>query len=135
MGPTLPMALAQLEAAVVDAVGPTKKLAGFLAFHAANPRVYALVERFALQAHAVRCRLGRPEDVGGYGIGAIWERVRWEVAIETQPGPPADFKLNNNFRALYARLFLLHHPECVGLFELRRLHPEDGAAPMAQQNQ
>lgn len=122
--PTATAALAQLVADVVDQVGHTQKLLAFLSFHAMHPEVYVLVERFALQAHRARSRdeVTRLGASPHYGIRMVWERVRWEVAIETARTDA--FKLNDHFHALYARLFLLHHPECAGLFALRRLHRE-----------
>jgi hypothetical protein len=50
------------------------------------------------------------------GIGALYERARWEIALATSD---PDFRLNNNFRAFYARLLMLNHPELRGLFDLR----------------
>jgi hypothetical protein len=119
---TVEEALRRLRADVVEEVGDTKKLRAFEAFHRLHPNVYRLVEHFAL-----RVWHQRGHDAH-YGIGMVWERVRWEVRVEARD--VEGFKLNNNFRALYARLFLLHHPECAGLLELRRLHPEGGMVPL-----
>jgi hypothetical protein len=81
--------------------------AEFKIYHAANPRVYKLVKRFAAEALAA-----------GYlrfGIAAIWERVRWEVAITNRSHIAGeDFKMPNNHRAYYARLWLDDHPEYNG---------------------
>jgi hypothetical protein len=83
--------------------------AAFLRFHEANPIVWDLFERFALQAIAA----GRH----GYGSAAIFERIRWHMAIETVGEP---IKLNNNYRAYYARMFAAKHPEHAGFFRCRK---------------
>jgi len=83
----------------------------FWRFHRQNPHVYKLLVGFSRQAkEAGRYR---------YGIGMIFERMRWYVLIETRD--PMGFKLNNNYRSRYARLIMRHEPELVDLFETRRL--------------
>lgn len=81
------------------------------AFDERHPEVFALVERFVLQAAAA----GRRR----IGIGAVWERIRWyyDVELDTRE----HFKLNNSHRAYYARRFIAAHPEHAELFETRRL--------------
>ncbi len=76
-------------------------------FHAANPHVYAHFERLALKAAQFRVR---------FGAKAIWEVMRWEMAINTTEAEP---KLNNSYTAYYAREFVRRHPEHTGLFEMR----------------
>lgn len=66
----------------------------FLAFHAANPHVYAAFERFARQAIAA----GRKK----LGAGLIYERMRWYYSIETTGTD--EYKLNNTYRAAYRSL-------------------------------
>ena len=78
-------------------------------FHAANPAVYKLFERFALEA----ARSGRQR----FGARAIWERLRWHLAIEVV-GDEA-FKLNDHYPPYYAREFARRHPEHAALFEFR----------------
>jgi hypothetical protein len=81
----------------------------FEQFHRANPHIYRLMDRLA---HDWIASTGRHK----LGIAALYERARWELAIQT--GDP-DFKLNNNHRAFYARLLMMNHPELRGLFDLR----------------
>jgi len=81
-------------------------------FDERHPQVYKLVERFALEAAA-------REGCNRIGIGAIWERIRWYIHVESDTRE--NFKLNNSYRAYYARRFLRDHPEHQGLFETRRL--------------
>jgi len=86
-----------------------------LDFHRENPRVYVLVCRFAQEAI----------DRGAtkYAIATIWERLRWEVQIVTGD---MDFKLPNNHRAYYARLWLKNHPQYPDFFRTCTLRSVTG---------
>lgn len=53
------------------------------------------------------------------GIGMLFEVARWTLTLHTRGEP---LKLNNNYRAFYARKLMDEHPEFEGLFELRRQH-------------
>ena len=75
-------------------------------FHAKNPHVYELVKRFALEVIA--------KGYEHYSINSIFERVRWHSSIETKT--EEQFKLSNNHRPYYARLFHKDHPEHDGFF-------------------
>ncbi len=79
----------------------------FKLFHAANPHVYRLLKQLALEMRAS----GRER----YGIGGLFERLRWEYAIKTS----GEFKLNNNYRALYARKLMAEERELAGFFQTR----------------
>ena len=78
-------------------------------FDVENPEVWELFKKFALQA----MKSGREH----YGAASIFERIRWHVEIETRGG---GFKLNNNFRAYYARKFNATFPHHVEFFRVRR---------------
>jgi hypothetical protein len=65
----------------------------FEAFHAKTPWVYERLKGMALAAK----RAGRES----YGIGALFEVLRYEHALATRSDD--GLKLNNNHRALYAR--------------------------------
>lgn len=84
----------------------------FLAFHRANPWVYAALERLVEQWVA----RGRKR----LGIRTLWERLRWDYAMATAD-PTSDFKLNDHMHSRYVRLLVTNHPEWAGLFELRKL--------------
>lgn len=96
-------------------------LESFRAFHARNPQVYELFRELALRARAT----GRQR----YSAWAIMNRVRWDYDIETHD-PQSDkpeFKLSNDFIALYARLLITHEPELEGFLVIRpmsRLEPD-----------
>ena len=83
----------------------------FAAFHDAYPNVYVLFERFSLQLLMS----------GHKKIGAkmIMERVRWECA--TGSNDETGYKINNNYIAHYARLFIKRNPEYKECFETRVL--------------
>lgn len=81
----------------------------FEKFHDENPKVFVVLARLAREWIA---RTGR-RDIG---IGALTERARWEIALATSD---PDFKINNNFRAYYARLLMHDHPDLAGIFQLR----------------
>ncbi len=83
----------------------------FERFHRANPAVYALFERFALEAiHSGADTLGAK---------AVWERLRWETSVQVEHR--AQFKLNNNFTPYLARLFMERHPEHGDVFHTRKV--------------
>lgn len=90
----------------------------FKVFDTANPNVYRLLEAAALAAQ----RTGAPR----IGIAKLVEDIRYNPTIATTSEP---FKLNNNFRALYARLLVHRHPSLQPLFVLReRREPESKAS-------
>jgi hypothetical protein len=93
----------------------------FEAFHHDNPHVYATYVRLA---RAWVERTGRSR----IGIGALTERVRWEIALTTSD---ADHKINNDHRAYYARLIMQNEPDLANLFELRTSAADDWIAGRA----
>lgn len=80
----------------------------FEAFHGRNPHIYAELRRMALAL--------RQRGMARYGIAGLFETLRYHYAIQTQGD---DFKLNNDFRALYARLLMRNEPALYGFFEIR----------------
>jgi hypothetical protein len=84
--------------------------ARFWEFHNENPHVYALFDRFANEA----VRAHRPR----FSAYMIFERMRWYSLIETSD---EKYKLNNNHRPYYARLWLKRNPQHAHLFETRTL--------------
>lgn len=88
----------------------TRLEAAFWVFHEANPGVYRLFCRFTREA----IERGRRH----FSVCMVIERIRWETMIVTAD---ADFKINNNHRAYYARLWMREHPEHDGFFRTRRV--------------
>ncbi len=80
----------------------------FSLFHAENPHVYAQLRDGALELR----RAGWKH----FGIARLYEGLRYQQAVVTTSD---DFKLNNSFRALYARLLMEREPELQGFFETR----------------
>lgn len=74
-------------------------------YHVAHPRVYELICKFA----SVAIAKGRKR----YAIATIWELIRWHVDFELDE---PEFKLPNNHRAYYARLWMQEHPDYPGFF-------------------
>jgi len=98
---------------IIDQLGTdahTKQL--FVEYHKANPEVWKYFLQFAREIRAS----GRKH----YGAKSIMERVRFDCDIKN---PNAEFKINNNFTALYARCLALKYPQEFGnFFEFRTLH-------------
>lgn len=80
----------------------------FWEFHRANPSVYDELVKISRQ---LRLR-GRMH----YGVGALFEVIRFHRAITTTD---PEFKLNNNYRALYARLIMEQEEDLRDFFETR----------------
>lgn len=85
----------------------------FEAYDEAHPEVRDLFRRYTLQA----IRAGRTH----YSANAIFERIRWHYEVDRGED---DWKLNNNFRALYARQFMRDHPQYEGFFRTRTRRSE-----------
>lgn len=95
------------------------------AFHKAHPAVWELFVRFTLE----RIKAGFLH----YSVNAIFERIRWESDVATDEGG-STFKLNNNYRAFYARRFMRMYPEWSGFFRTReqpsKQHRSSGMPPL-----
>ena len=76
-------------------------------FHARNPHVY----RFAVSI----CRYTKRRGIAHYGIGAVWEVMRFKY-LETHGDI---YKLNNNFRAWYARRIMATEADLDDFFVTR----------------
>jgi hypothetical protein len=80
-----------------------------VAFHKAHPVVWTLFDRFT------RDRIRRGFE--HYSVNAIFERIRWE-SDQAVVGAK-EFKLNNNYRAFYARAWMTKNPKHDGFFRTR----------------
>jgi len=81
----------------------------FEEWHDANPHVWGLFVRFAMEAIAV----GRPK----FSARDIVHRIRWHTNVELRSVD--EFKINDHWSPYYARLFVRVYPEYNWLFELR----------------
>lgn len=86
----------------------------FLSFHRSNPHVYREILRYAREMKA----RGRTR----YSIWTIVGRVRWDHDIATDGRD--EFKINNNFSSIYARMVEHFHPDLRGFFETRQMAGE-----------
>lgn len=96
---------AQLQLPFCDEKTPEEK---FRDFHARHPEVYRELKRRAFEL--------RKRGWTRWGIRNLWERMRYEFAIEQTLD---DFKLNNNHAPYYARLLMENEPALAGFFETR----------------
>jgi hypothetical protein len=110
---------------------PTDVLAQrFQDFHRENPHVY---ERLRVMALDLMRR-----GVNRYSIAGLFEVLRYEHAVKTSSDD--GLKLNNNHRALYARLLETQVPALDGFFLMRErrshgcedqvVYPGDMPAPV-----
>ena len=80
----------------------------FDTWDAENPEVYRLFCKFTLQAASK-----------GHKRLSAWmivNRIRWETAVVTVGN---DYKVSNDFIALYARKFMEEYPEYEGFFSVK----------------
>jgi hypothetical protein len=81
----------------------------FEQFHQTNPHIYQLLVTLAREWLA---STGQKK----LGVRALWERMRWQLAITTDA---PDYKLNDHYTSFYARLIEHQEPDLRGMFELR----------------
>jgi hypothetical protein len=81
----------------------------FQTFHNEHPEVYTRLVRLA--------RTWQANGSAKLGIATLFEVLRWNSHLN--PDKAGGYKLNNNYRALYARLIMDQEPDLEGLFELR----------------
>lgn len=82
----------------------------FIDYHHKNPDLYALFEKFALEAK----QSGRPR----FSIWMLANRIRWYSMIETTG---KEFKVSNDYLACYARLLIWNNPLFEGFFQLKEM--------------
>ncbi len=80
----------------------------FWAFHKANPHVYDEFEKYTL----IAINRGAKHLSHWLVIG----RIRYDYAILTND---SDYKINNNYIAFYARLFMALNPQHDGFFKTK----------------
>lgn len=87
---------------------PLELLNAWMRWHKDNPDFYHLFCRFTRQA------ISR-----GHKNLSAWlvvNRIRWETSIVTKGD---EFKIRNDYIALYSRLFMQDNPEYKGFFRTR----------------
>ena len=78
-------------------------------FHKEHPEVWDLFVQFTNEMIE--------RGFNNYSCKAIFERIRWEK--DAGGDGTTQFKLNNNYTALYARRFMKMYPEYEGFFRTR----------------
>ena len=93
-----------LEEDILD--GPL--LTAWKRWHSENPEFYELFCRFTREAISK----------GHLNLSAwlVVNRIRWETSIVTRGD---DYKIRNDFIALYSRLFMAENPQYAGFFRTR----------------
>lgn len=84
----------------------------FREFHKKHPEVYVELVKLAREW----------KRAGGakLGIATLFEKLRWEWHINGLKDVEG-YKLNNNYRSVYARLIMDNEEDLAGLFEIRQL--------------
>ena len=82
----------------------------FQQYHQANPHLYELYKSIALQLIEQNRRV--------IGSAHIFQKMRYEYQFKTDGSP---FKIDNNFAPMYARKFVLEHPQFGHLFKFKQL--------------
>lgn len=81
----------------------------FRQFHADNPQIYAALVELSRRAKA--------KGYSKWSTKAAFEVLRWESTVRTTGD--SEFKLRNDFTALYARLIMQREPDLDGFFVTR----------------
>jgi len=76
-------------------------------YHKKNPQIYEMYKKFAFQA----IKSKRPY----YSSEMIVNRVRWESMVKAESG----FKIANEMKSFYSRLFVLQNPTYKSFFKNR----------------
>lgn len=94
----------------------------FANFHRNNPGVWVLFQEYTTKYRAASMDL--------VGASLITSQIRWFHKVERRD---ADFKLNNNFAAAYARMYQKKYPEHEGMFRYKRsVFDAAGAVPYGE---
>ena len=79
----------------------------FIKHDIANPNVYKLFERFALEASKYKQK---------YSAKSIFHRIRWETMLSEKD---SQYKIDDGWISHYARKFMDNYPELEDFFEVR----------------
>lgn len=80
----------------------------FREFHANNPHIYRELVTMA--------RAWKQSGGNRIGIATLVETLRWQSRIQTKS---ENYKISNDYRALYARLIMEQEPDLVGIFIIK----------------
>lgn len=85
-------------------------------FRRENPQVEA---KLVMMARNLKSR-----GIRTYGIAALWEVLRYDWLMTTSD-PNSQLKLNNNYKAFYARDIMKTHFDLDGFFTTRKAQADD----------
>jgi hypothetical protein len=85
----------------------------FKKFHANNPHVYENLVRMAREFRRKGSNHNRK-----LGIGMLYEVLRWNYYLSTEG--EEEFKLSNDFRAVYARKIMENEPDLSDAFNTKQ---------------
>ena len=92
----------------------------FLKFHAKRPDIYPIFRKFTFELiDAGRTRFS--------AISIIY-RIRWFTDVSTTIEDPKGFKINNDWAAHYARMFIKEFPQYEKFFRKRYADGDDEEA-------
>lgn len=80
----------------------------FHAYHTTNPDIYDAFVKYTLKA----IRRGYE----AFSAEFVFNIIRWETKITGND----EFKINNNYKAYYSRMFMNEYPEHKGFFRTRK---------------
>ena len=86
----------------------------FKCFHEKNPEVYEMFKRFTFQA------INRGHK--NLSSEMIVNRIRWETDVMTTD---KDYKINNDYKPFYSRLFMAEHMQYENFFRKRGSHADN----------
>jgi hypothetical protein len=87
----------------------------FEKYHKANPKIYELFKKFALEI--VKKRAGKKNKKTSAKL--IINRIRWEIYVETLSDD--GYRINDAWSSRYARLFSEEFPQHEDIFNFRLL--------------
>jgi len=93
----------------------------FEVYDAENPHIWPLFVRFTFETIE--------RGYQHYSVNGIFERIRWHTSVEAKPAPGdppnpdsgGSLKINDHYRAYYARKFNDTFPRYDGYFRTRKL--------------
>jgi len=89
----------------------------FMEFHQKNPEVYRTLFQLAYNLYV--------KGIRKYGIAGLWEVMRWQMTMELAD---EEFKLNNDYKAFYARLLMAQNSFLEGFFTVRNSEADEAFA-------
>ena len=85
-------------------------------YHKKHPEAYEQFKHFTFEL----INMGHTNG----SVTMVIERIRWEGLVNNI-NPKKEFKIGNNHKPFYARMFMAEHPEHDGFFIVRRQFSAD----------